>query len=975
MTLSRILPRLPYLLLGLLLIGPVAAQDQPDEFVVRAREHVQKGRYDEAREALELLLGDEELPSADAVRATLLASRVEEETGHLDVAVQVIADALETHDSSPTLWARAANLSRKLGKTEEAFRQTQKALDLDSQNLDARLMGAYLTADAGNVEEAAEQFRWFVRHYNRVQPTDSDSLLVIAEGAAQYARWRTVPDIFKFIVNTICPDAIKVDPDCWQASLLSGDLLLEKYNREQAVPEYHAALKIHPRCAAALTGLARAAMYDFNVDEAIGFADKALEVNPQLVEALLIKADAAIFQGEEQTAANLVEQALAINAVSQETLARRFVLELSSGANLTGMALTLAIREEVEAADTQKLPQGMELWRMTLRDVLSRSRRPGPFLAAAGELLESRRHYDLAEPMYRVAIDVMPQLSSPRTSLGLLCMQTGRIEEAEQILEAAFKADPFHVRVSNMRKVLGVLKEYDTIETEHFVIRIASSERVLGEEMAAYLESIYGELTERYGFEPPARTQFEIYSDAKDQPAHAWFSTRMIGLPWIQTIGASTGVIVALASPSHTQEPYNWARVLRHEFVHILTLRKTRFQIPHWYTEALAVTEEQMRMPGEWQDLLMSRVPAAETFDLKTINSGFQRAKSQDDWQMAYCQSWLYAEYLTLRFGPEALGRLLEQYVSTDETKVALETAFDVEIDEFERGYREFVVARTEALRQGRPEPPPLLATAEERSQADPENAELLGQLAHAQFAARRLRSAIETAEKALKLDEANPLARTIAAAGAMLQRDGAKARELLDPVVAEESPPALALELRGNLASRAGETELAHKLFSQLVERYPGDIDYQQDLLEVTEKLGTDDAELAALLVVVALEDTDDASIRKRLARLAARQSRPVDAVRWAEEAIRIDVRDADMHRILAEHAVTTGHPERSLRSYAALILLEAATENDRINYARLLVKEGRKDSAAEVLRELMTINPENQEAKTQYKLLESMP
>src|SRR5262249_51392858 len=164
--------------------------------------------------------------------------------------------------------------------------------------------------------------------YNRTQPKDSDSLMIIAEGAAQYGRWRTVPDIFKFIVNTICPDALKADPDCWQASVLSGDLLLEKYNREQAVPEHQAALKIHPQCAAALTGLARAAMYDFNVDDAIGFADKALAANPQQVEALLIKADAAIYRGNETEADQFVETALKIDGVSQETLARRFVLEL-----------------------------------------------------------------------------------------------------------------------------------------------------------------------------------------------------------------------------------------------------------------------------------------------------------------------------------------------------------------------------------------------------------------------------------------------------------------------------------------------------------------------------------------------------------------------------------------------------------------------------------------------------------------------
>ena len=61
--------------------------------------------------------------------------------------------------------------------------------------------------------------------------------------------------------------------------------------------------------------------------------------------------------------------------------------------------------------------------------------------------------------------------------------------------------------------------------------------------MAEYLEEIYPELTALFGYEPKQRTQIELYNTAKGVTAHQWFSARMIGLPWVQTIGASTGVI------------------------------------------------------------------------------------------------------------------------------------------------------------------------------------------------------------------------------------------------------------------------------------------------------------------------------------------------------------------------------------------------------------------------------------------------
>ena len=174
--------------------------------------------------------------------------------------------------------------------------------------------------------------------------------------------------------------------------------------------------------------------------------------------------------------------------------------------------------------------------------------------------------------------------------------------------------------------------------------------------MARYLESIYGELTERFGYTPPESTKIEIMKN------HQWFSGRTIGLPFIPTVGACTGKVVALASPRETKRPFNWARVLKHEVVHVITLQQTEFNIPHWYTEALAVESEGFPRPQEWNKLLVERVPARKLLNLDTINLGFIRPKEPDDRQMAYCQAQLYARYMLKRFGPDALIKMLDAY-------------------------------------------------------------------------------------------------------------------------------------------------------------------------------------------------------------------------------------------------------------------------------------------------------------------------
>src|SRR5262249_3452564 len=146
---------------------------------------------------------------------------------------------------------------------------------------------------------------------------------------------------------------------------------------------------------------------------------------------------------------------------------------------------------------------------------------------------------------------------------------------------------------------------------------------------------------------------------AKNTPGHGWFSARTVGLPHVHTIAACVGRMVAMVSPSAMDKKFNWARVVKHEFVHVLNLQQTDYRIPHWFTEALAVCNEGFPPPDDWKEMLRTRAPAGKVFNLATINRGFIHPESSDDWQMAYCQAKMYADYMVERFGEDALAKML----------------------------------------------------------------------------------------------------------------------------------------------------------------------------------------------------------------------------------------------------------------------------------------------------------------------------
>ena len=186
----------------------------------------------------------------------------------------------------------------------------------------------------------------------------------------------------------------------------------------------------------------------------------------------------------------------------------------------------------------------------------------------------------------------------------MLYMQIGRETEAKSLFETAFAADPFNVRADNMMRVLGHMASYTSIDSPHFSVVIdPTQDELLGRYMSKYLESVYPSLATRFGYSPPGRTKIEILKN------HQWFSGRTVGLPFVPTVGACTGKVVALASPRATRVPFNWARVLKHEVVHVITLAADRIQYSPLVHRGAGRRERGLSPAAGWNRLLLERVP------------------------------------------------------------------------------------------------------------------------------------------------------------------------------------------------------------------------------------------------------------------------------------------------------------------------------------------------------------------------------
>jgi len=914
--------------------GFVAAADSPPAPPADARKLMLAGKYAEALEAYEA--GAKDHP----VIAALGQARCLIETGRRDEAEAVLSAALIEQPKSASLHAACAQHYFDGGDYATAQQHADAAVALDEKSRLARWVQAELLRTAGKLEEADAAYEWFVDDYNATDDfTDPDDLRLIGLGAAQYARWNRLSDQFGFLVNELFPSALELDKNYWPAKLESGRLFLEKYNEAEASRDLKAALVMNPQSAEVHAALAELAVQNFELESARRLVDRALELCPDYLPALRVSADIHLANFDADGAVAILESALKLNPVDESTLGR--------------LAGAYAVVDGWSDAAEQS-PR----FKKIVAEVNDRNPHAGDFYLALARSFDHTRRFPAAAQYYREATARMPQLTTPRGELGMMLMRLGDEVEARKLLDESFEIDPFNVRVSNMRKVLDVLSEYAVLETPHFVIKFDRvQDEILARYAAKYLEDeVYPELTKAFGFEPEGKSLFEIFNRSRNTNGHGWFSARMVGLPYVGTVGACAGKMVALASPNDMDEKFNWARVLKHEFVHVLNLQQSRFNSPHWYTEALAVESEGGVRPAEWNKLLAERVPKGQMFNLDTINLGFVRPKTSLNWQMAYCQAQLYAQYMKKTYGDDATAKLLAAYRDNLPTAAALKRSFDVEQADFERGYLDFVRNIAKDLSSSAAVDEISFSQLVRTRKEKPDDVDAAAQLARAHLDREQYAEARKLVDEVLKKSPRHATAAYVRARLHLVVGEETEAATVLAKGLDREKPEANLLALSASLKYQAGEHDEAEALYALGQKHFPYDPKWGKALAKIY-LVTKNEAKLSTALESLASADADDGVVRKKLAQMALAADDFAKARHWAKESIYCDVMDADAHRMLAQAEEGLKQPAEALFQYETLIKLEpkdAESWAGLIRSARALDKDELADKAAIRLKQI---------------------
>lgn len=917
---------------------------QPEKITFQsARQAFLRGEYELAIRSYDQL---GKAGAAAAVRAACGRADVDEQLGDYAAGIERLK-RVEADGAAGAEWnAALASLYARVGENEKAERHNQQALRLDAKCARARWQLGRMYESLGRFDQAREIYAPFEQAMtaNEPLPDRADDLTFLGRGFIRYCTLTRNPEVVrrtKHVLTEVFQEAFEfVDHLYWPARLAAAELLLEKHNLNEAREDFEAIRKTNPRAAAAVVGLGRIALENWDFEAVEKAVEEALKINPRSVAARLLLADLRMTERKYRDAAAAAEEALKTNPRSIESLATLAAAQVRMGDDAAG-ARTL---ERIAKLNPRSAVRHYIL---------------GRWLAAARQFAEAEREL-------KRAIEYDPTWSEPRAELGEVYMQIGEEDSARRTLEEAYALDSFNGHTFNVLELLDGLAKFSRLETPHFIILYdAAEDAVLAPYLAECLEKLHDDVCDDFRVKLDRKTLIEVF------PQHMGFSIRITGRPFIATVGACSGRVIALAAPRAANPfgHYNFASVLRHEFTHTVTLAATNNRIPHWMTEGLAVYEEPYPRGWEQKRLLATAVRDQRLFTLESIDWGFMRPRRADDRSLAYAQSEWMIEFIIQRQGFDKILEMLQRFREGWNQPRVFSEVLKIEPRAFDEQFQAW--AAEQARKWAMPLRPDRDAKAlSERMEKGEPTASDLAALAEAWLTSQKPNEAEETARQALELDKNEALAIDVLGT-VLIYRMLAEKVDTRRSEFAKEALPYVRrlMELQpGNLTAikhlayieqEAKNWDEAVRLLKQYQARFPDDPDSHRRLAGIALTRGGADEARKHLTALARLVD-DEAPVAIQLAQLCADAGDWPQAAAWYKKAIQADPYDVETHEKLAVAYQRLGKPADALVEFEAICKLKPRDAAAFENLAAACREAGEKKRAEEAAKEARRLREE---------------
>lgn len=372
----------------------------------------------------------------------------------------------------------------------------------------------------------------------------------------------------KQILSLIYKVQMERSPNDVRAFVAAGELALRKGSYDLASRYYTDGLKVDEDSQEAMAGLAEC-FWESGDPRLAPVLTRLLEANPNHPRGRAIEVEQLLDAGKSKEAIKAIDKALGVNPNSL-----RFRALKSAALFLED---DLEAMEKLQSETLDFNPVCSEVFRV-----------PGRIAS---------RHYRFEEGanFQSRACELDENDHEARALLAFDLLRSGREEAGREELEKAFMGDPYNVQVFNMLTALDTLKTFALMNEGPFALQMPKEEAPI---LANDMLSLLHEAIELYERKYAINLEKPVYVQVFDN--HDDFMVRSVGLPGnAGHLGICFGRLVTMDSPTaRPKGSINWRSVLWHEFMHVITLQKTKNRMPRWLSEGISVYEEKQRDPS-----------------------------------------------------------------------------------------------------------------------------------------------------------------------------------------------------------------------------------------------------------------------------------------------------------------------------------------------------------------------------------------
>lgn len=800
----------------------------------------------------------------------------------------------------------------------------------------ARIFLAQYLIRTGKKKDADEPLKKIVQEYNDDDITGKD-----AEGLAYAGRATFLLGAVKDS-NKLFKDAEDIDKNRVETFLWAAELFLDKYDAGHAEEELKDAFKIAPKHPDALIAHARVKLdQSLEFEEAEKIVKKVLAINPRHTGALAVRAGIALRDMDIAGADKAIAEGLAVNPNDLELLSLK--------------------------AAGRFLDDDMAGFEAMKKQVLAKNPEYSRFYSIVGEYAEWEHRYDDIVTMMKEAVKLEPTDAKAWAELGLTQMRGGDEDEGFKSIQQAWKHDHYNVRVFNTLDMYEkeIPNHYDTVADGVFKVRYAKDEKpVMERYVPRMLGEAWGSMKARYGFVPTVPVQVEMYGSRQT------FSVRTSGLPNIGIQGVCFGRVVAAISPK--AEPFNYGNVLWHELGHVFAIQMSKNHVPRWFTEGLSEYETIARRPEWARELdpeLYQAIKSGKLPGAVDMNRAFTHASDASDVTTAYYAASQMLIWTVEKFGMNKVVLALKLWGQGKKTPDVLQGAFGLSPDAYDKGYREWQMARLKRydgqyLFNLKPKD---IEEVKKNVAANPKDARAHVELAVALFRTRKAADAKKELEAAFAIDPKNGDAHFVAAQVAKAEKDPEGAKKHLDTMRSTGNDGYTIHSMLADIAEEQ-KNDSAMRFHLEAAHRFdPSQSEPLKGLFDLANQAKREGDALAALEKLAQLEQHDRKVWRMLLDRLVTAK-RWDDARRIGESAIFVDVLGGQTHALYAKALSASNAHDKAVFELETATMCpgkppEKATHHALLAQEYLAVK--RPADAKKALDEALKLDPENAEAK----------